>query len=242
MPAFGGLTPYPRRLGGRRPVAEAVLRDLNAARGTAYDTSEGTAVYVENLAYARAIAAGFATNQRLTNQIIPLKMTDGLPRWERILKIIPSSLSPASDRRVAVNRALARAGRASSYATIFTALDELIGDFIIAIEHIDLSIATIHVPDGTYPFGTVALGAPWMSTVQHVLVRLQKPTGYTESDFYNAAAKASSLLDEALPVDVTFAWYRAPDTGAAVDVSGGPSAAGFYLDDEHNLDNNVFDT
>lgn len=240
MPAFGGLSPYPRRLGGRRPPAEAILRDLNAARGTAYDTSPGTSVYIENLAYARAIAAAFATNDRLSNQIIPLKMTSALPRWERIMKIIPARSTPPAARRRAVHDALARAGQETVHATLYTALANAVGEVFVALEYIDHSIATIHVPDGTYPFGTVSEGVPWSSTTQHILAKLQRPTGYTEADFYEAAGKVSKILDDALPSDATFAWYRAPEVGAPINVVGGPSEAGFYLD-ERNLDSSVFD-
>ena len=39
---------------------------------------------------------------------------------------------------------------------------------------------------------------------------------------------------------MTVDWYRAPELGTPITVSGGPSAAGFYLD-ERNLNESVFD-
>ena len=73
------------------------------------------------------------------------------------------------------------------------------------------------------------------------LVRLQKPDGFSEGEFYEQAGKVTSLLDDVLPAWCTFDWYRAPTGGPAVTVAGGPSAGGFYLDQDHNLDNHVFD-
>ncbi len=77
-------------------------------------------------------------------------------------------------------------------------------------------------------------------TVAHILVRIQKPAGATEAMFYEAAGKVAPALDPLVPAWVTFDWYRAP-LSTPINVVGGPSAGGFYLDDEHNLDNNVFD-
>lgn len=245
--AFGGYHPWPRRFGGNRhsgkPLLKVVHESLNAQRGAAFDTDDGTSIAaIENMAYARAIVFdGWEVNARLGNQHDPRRTTDMLSRWERIFKIRPLPKASEASRRAELVRRWERFGGVANHARLTTALANELGSYFVAVEYISLANAVVHVPDATYPWGTVVDGAPWYSTVAHILVRLQKPTGATEGQFYEAAGKVVTILDPIVSAFVTFDWYRAPDTGTAINVSGGPSAGGFYLDDEHNLDNNVFD-
>lgn len=245
--SFGGYHPYPRRFGGGRyegkPLLEVVHQSLNAARGAAFDTDSDTSIAaVETMAWARALAYdGWELNARLGHQWDARRTTDMLPRWERIFKIRPRPDATERERRDELVLRWERFGGVSNHARLTTALSEVLGDYFVAVEYISLANAVVHAPDATYPWGTVVSGVPWYSTVAHILVRLQKPTGATEAQFYEAAGKVVTTLDPIISAFVTFDWYRAPDTGASVNVSGGPSAGGFYLDDEHNLDNNVFD-
>lgn len=240
MPAFGGMSPFPIRFGGGKTRTQVILSALNADRGTAFDTADRTTtVYVENMAIARAIAAGWGTNVRLGNIRKPSAMTDTiLGRWETILGILPAPTDSEAVRRNRVATLFARTGQAAINGFLTTLLSNALGAAFVAIEHVDYSNAVILVPDGTYPWGSVG-SVPWSSTVAHILVRLQKPAGWAESDFYSAAANVATILESALPVWVTFDWYRPGPTSVAV--TGGPSAGGFYLDDSHNLDNEVFD-
>lgn len=246
---FGGYHPLPKRFGGNRhegkPLLEVVHQSLNAQRGAAFDMDSTTSIAnVETMAWARAIAYdGWEVNARLGHQWDARRTTDMLPRWERIFKINPAPGTSGRERRAELLRRWGRFGGIANHARLTTALEDVLGDYFVAVEYISLANAVVTMPDNTYPveWGTVAEGAPWSSTVAHILVRLQKPTGATEAQFYEAAGKVVTTLDPIVSAFVTFDWYRAPDTGASVDVSGGPSAGGFYLDDEHNLDNNVFD-
>jgi hypothetical protein len=244
--AFGGYHPYPRRFGGGRhsgkPLLQVVHESLNAARGAAFDTDSETSIAaVETMAWARAIVFdGWELNARLGHQWDARRTTDMLPRWEQIFKIRPAPGASTRDRRVELVRRWERFGAISHHARLETALEAALGDYFVAVEYISLANAVVHVPDGSYPWGTVVTGVPWYSTVAHITVRLQKPAGATEAQFYEAAGKVSFTLDPIVSAFVTFDWYRAPES-TPVNVSGGPSAGGFYLDDEHNLDNNVFD-
>ncbi len=240
---LGGFHPYPKRYGGGRPLLKVMHDALNAARGTAIDAADSTsAAWVENMAYARAIVFdGHGTMERLGNQRDPSRMTDFIPRWEGIFKIIPSPTATDSERRAAIRARFRRFLDASAlHSRVESALRAAIPTYFSAIEYISYANAVIHVPDASYPWGTVVNGYPWTSTTAHLLVLLVKPTGATEGDFYNAAAKVPPILDAILPAWMTFDWYRRPAGGPAVNVSGGPSQGGFYLDDPHNLDNNVF--
>jgi hypothetical protein len=245
--SYGGYHPYPRRFGGQRhdgkPLLQVVHESLNAQRGAAFDTDDGTSVAaIENMAYARAITYdGWELNRRLGMQWDARRVTDTLPRWEAIFKIRPAPGASERERREVLASRWARFGGVTNHSRLVTELSTALGDYFVAVEYISLANAVVHVPDGTYPWGTVAPGVPWYSTVAHLLVRLQKPTGATEAQFYEAAGKVVTILDPIVSSFVTFDWYRAPEGYAAINVVGGPSAGGFYFDAEHNLDNNVFD-
>lgn len=237
---YGGYFPYPRTFGGGRPRLQIIHDALNAARGTAFDaTNQSTIVWVENMAYARALCFdGYGTNDKLANQSDPARMTDYLPRWEKIFRIpVPVDASPYERRLEVAKRFRRFVDSTGLHARLRDTLREVLGDVFGALEYIDPSIAAIYVPDNTYPYGTVQPGHPWYSTVCHILVLLTKPANYTEGEFYAAAAKIFPAVDSFLPAWVSLDWYRRP-VGTPVNVSGGPSQAGFYWDNEHNLDNN----
>lgn len=238
MGSYGGLAPYPRRYGGGRTTTRIALDALNAGRGTGYSPTWESKVYVHNLSIARAIAAAWGTNERLRNIWDPWRMPqEVLVRWERMLAMPPRSKDTWLDRRRRLAKRFLRFGRASFKGYLEALLEDELGNVFVAVENIDYSIASITVPDGSYPWGTPSLYAPWSSSVAHVLVRLQKPAGFTEAQFYAAAAKVIPALDPALPVWSTVAWYRPGPINT--NVPGGPSAAGFYLDTPANLDNQV---
>ena len=241
---FGGYHPYPRRFGGGRPPLKVLHESINAGRGTALDASNpDTIAWVEGMAYARAIYfAGVMTNERLSHQWDPARMTDMLSRWEAIYGLRPAPSDDDATRRAAVRAKMERFLVASSiHARLVTRLAADLGEVFSAIEYISTANAIITVPDASYPWGSVVSGRPWSSSVAHILILLVKPAGYTEGEFYEAAGKVAPALDGIVPAWCTFDWYRAPAAGAAVTVSGGPSQAGFYLDNDHNLDNSVFD-
>jgi hypothetical protein len=164
--------------------------------------------------------------------------SDMLARWERILNLAPAPTDTEATRRARVARVFAFVGFATNSGYLASILSSALGSAFVAVEHIDYSIAVIDVPDGSYPWGTVSSDAPWSSTVAHLMIRLQKPTGWTEGQFYAAAAMVFTLLDPVVPAWVTIDYYRGGPTAAPV--VGGPSAGGFILDDSPNLDNEVF--
>lgn len=227
---WGGLAPYPRRCGGAVPRLRILLDSLNRSTGRAIDTSETGYAFVKNMAIARLLDGAWATNERLGNQSIPSKMTTTLGRWETILSIRTDETSTPTDRRNAVAERFYRFGSVFNRNYLVAELERRLADFFVAVEFIgDVSLAQIDTDEDT-----------WSSTLAHVLVLLQKPTGATEGDLYEAAAKVSDILDPLLPAWSYFDWYREPESGG-IFVVDGPSEGGFFLDDNHNLDNNVFD-
>jgi len=241
MPKFGGYSPFPKRMGGGRPRVETLTKALAADRGDGFDAlNRETIAYTIDTSAARALSAAWGTNQRLAQLWDPRRMSeDVLARWEKILALAPLAGESEGTRRTRVEAVLARFGSPAWASAISAQLTAEIGSAFVGIETISYALANILVPDGTYPWGVVG-GVPWSSTVAHILILLQKPTGWTEGQFYDAAAKVVLVLDPLLPAWVSYDWYRQPDTGTPVSVPGGPSVGGFCLDNEHNFDS-VFD-
>jgi hypothetical protein len=242
MGSYGGVRPYPRRYGGAKPKAKVFLDAMTAARGTAYDAATPTtAVYIENLAIARAIARAWDTNEGLGNIWNARRMgVEMLERWERIYALAVDPDDTLDLRRGRLEVLQLAIGQASIASQIATLLTNALGSVFVAVETIGVGVANIGVPDGSFPFGVVISGCPWFSTVNHLLIRVTQPTGYRDDQFYDAVARIFEIVDPMLPSHMTFDWYRAPQSGTPVVVAGGPSAAGFYLD-ERNLDESVFD-
>ena len=224
---FGGLHPSPYSMGGGSPSLEQILDSLAAQIGPAYDTAEGGIVYVELMAEARAIHAIWKQNERLGNQWIGAKMTDFLPRWEKIYRIAPRPTATLPERRARVTIAQARAGRCDS-EKLYEVCQTILGDAFVSIVNLSSATANVYTPTG-WPMGSHSAAIDWLSTVAHVAVKVAQPSTMDDGDFYDRCGDLVSELDLILPAWVTFDWFRE-----------GPSGAGFFLD-ETNLDNEAFD-
>lgn len=244
MARFGSFAPYPRRFGGGptrvRATFDSLNEQLHGANGAPPEWS--SVRYARNLVVARMLAAAWASARRVGGIRDPWR-TVALDRLERIHRTVPRPGDTEAGRRRRLAALMAREGERITRARIEEMLREALGELFVAVEFIDVDLAVVHVPANTYPWGTVVDGVPWYSTVAHTLVLVEKPAFMTEAEFYDRVAGVHAALDPVVPVWATFDWYRAPlnTSPGPVDVVGGPSMAGFYLDDDHNLDNNVFD-
>jgi len=228
-------------MGGGTPIAKRIFDALVLARGPAVDAGNPQKIaYYETLAEARAIAAAWSTNERLGNQRDARRMTSMLERWEKIYGLRVDAKDTLAERRTRVAVAQARVGQASLSSAVYNEAVLALGEFFYAIEPTAPTVAQITVPSVSYPWGSVSDGAPWSSTVAHVLIRVQVPTGRADAELYERVAALADALEPMLPAWATWDWYRAPEVGAPVSVVGGPSAGGFYLD-ERNLNESVFD-
>lgn len=241
--AFGGYHPYPRRYGGGRPALQTFHESLNAQRGTALAGADASSiVWLEDLALMRAIVFdGWHTNQRLAHQWDPRRMTDMLGRWERLMKLRPALGATPTERRDGILERFERFSGIANHAKLLKNLEHALGAAFVGVEYISVANAVVTVPDATYPWGAANPSRPWSSTVARILVQITKPQGWSEDQFYEAAAKVGPIIDALAPAWVAYDWYRGPVGYPPIVVAGGPQAAGFYLDAEHNLDNNVFD-
>src|SRR5690348_510827 len=99
----GGFNPSPEKFGASKGhIEEALLEALLETDGTALSKEVSSYVYAERFAEARTIAYLWHLNQRMANQWDPRRMTDFLPRWERIYGIRPLSSDTDVDRRAKV--------------------------------------------------------------------------------------------------------------------------------------------
>lgn len=228
MPFTGGSASMPATVGGDDDVYDAILEGLNAAHGTAYDVSEGSNVYVENAAYADAIVGIWETNQRIANEVDPLRMTSMLPRWERIMRIVPADGVTTPARRREIARRWARNGVVTTDQNLFDEVRDVIGNVLVAIEYDSSGTATSFWPSGT-PSSTT----PWYSTTSNARLHVEPTAGMTDPEFYIEVGKAIDVFDARLPAWATVMWWRN-------DLITG--VRGFYLDRAVNLDNCAFDT
>lgn len=217
----------------RDSTTETILRSLLDARGVAYDTGTGSLVYVECLAHARVLAAVWRFHRRLRNQFDPLRMTEFLPRWERIFRIPAAPSATQNDRRAAVAAKFALIGQRANANGLHDLLASILPDLSPVVVRTASSAANtqthvaVAVPGGVTTTGT----SRWLSTVSHLGIRVTKPAWMTEADFYAQAGRIWQWLPGFLSAWCTFDWYRE-------DVSG----TGFVLDTTPNLDNQAFDT
>ena len=233
----GAFNPSPLKTGAEQGhVEEALLDYLVEADGTALSPDVDSFVWAEHLAESRAIAYLWHTNQKMANQWDPRRMTDFLPRWEKILGIVPLPRDNDVDRRAKVKAKLETYGEPGTQQVIQDVLTTVLGDVFVSIVNSPSSIATGYVTGGvtipggvTLPDGT-PFGESWYSTIAYLAIETQKPSGFTDSDFYDAVGQISQFLDGLVPGWVTYDWF----------LDGG-SGAGFYLDDDFNLDNQRFD-
>ena len=228
MPTFGGMSPSPIRYGGGIPSLQRIIESLASQLGTAYDTEDTDGiVYLELMAEARCIQAMWSQNARMANQWQAARMTDFLERWERIYKIPVFFSDTLVERRARVGVAQARVGRSDGPA-VYDVCSTILGTAFVAIVHTTSAAAVVWTPTG-WPMGSHGT-TNWYSTVAHVAVKVTQPSSMSDAEFYDRTAALMVALDGVLPAWVTFDWYREGGFGA-----------GFYLDDEHNLDNEAFD-
>lgn len=226
MPAQGGYVPGFERYGGGVPTLKHLLDSLNQQRGTAYNTSTTSPVWVENMAIARAINDVWDTNQRLGSQNDPARMLAAvtLPRWEQILGITPSPSDAEPVRRARIQSRFARFGQQVTPSVVSAKLSAALGMVFVALQQTTPANVVQWWPANP---NADPVTVPWSSTYAHTVVFTQKPAGWTEGQYRQAIAPVFPLLDSLLPSWATW------DVVHADSVNG---ILGWYLDSPYNLD------
>ncbi len=236
---FGGYFPSPERYGTSKPDLKFIADSLDRAMGNAYDTSEQTIAHIENEAYARAIIDVWENNQRMTNQFLPSRLSSFIPRWEKILGLYPKPDETPVERRVRIVEIFDRISQLANHTRIYDILSERLGQHFVELREIAVADAIVWWPVNPNPI------APWASTVAHILIQTRladpiNPDAWTEQEFNEAITSIGPILEDTLPAWVTWDWYRDgighPPSAWAPDPD-----AGFYLDEDFDLDYEIFD-
>jgi hypothetical protein len=200
--------------------------------GKPYDRKDTSLLFIRCNAYARALTAVWSAYFRILNQIDPHTMTDFLPSWESVFGITPAFNVSLEARRAQLALRMQYLKSGGSIALFIKLLRTILPNTFDHVELIPSTLANTHVPLGaTVPGGiNVPADGQWSSTISHILVIVKKPVTMTENEFYTEVGQLYNYASLMLPAWATFDWAR-----------DGAMGLGFYLDDEHNLDNERFD-
>jgi hypothetical protein len=212
-------------------TTETILASLLDAHGTAYDADTGSTIYCELEAYAMAIASAWDTGRRLACQFDPLRMSDFLPRWEKIFGLRPRVEDSAVDRRRMVARKFVQIGQMPNASAITDLLNDILPSTFVGLVYTASGDAEVHVPLGaTIPGGITAAAGDWASSVAFLAIETDQPATMTDAEYRSEVGTTYAWLEDALP-----AWV---EYGEFLDGAGG---IGFFLDEERNLDGQRFD-
>jgi hypothetical protein len=228
----GAFNPHPLQFGQQsQKIIEQLQTGLADAQGTALATEQGTVAWVENHATARVVAELANAAQKLANQWDPLKTTDFLERWERILGIVPSPTESDNERRMNLLLKLSLSGEAPTYQVVYDFIKDLLGNLFVTIINTSSNDANSSIPGGlVIPGGAILGNDDWRSSISYMAIETFKPDNVEYYQFYNIVNKIFIYLPYFLPAWCTFDWFL-----------DGPNGIGFYLDQDYNLDNQRFD-
>lgn len=230
----GNFNPSPLTTGAEKGrLEEVLLADGLDADGTALAKDVDSFVWAERNAEARALAYLWHLNRRMANQWDPRRMTDFLPRWEKILGLRPLAGATDVARRAAVLAKMQLFGQPGTQQVLTDLLHTLFDELgiFVGIVNTSSAVAVGTVPGGaTVPGGVTLPDGDWYSSIAHLAIETVQPDGVDDPTFYDAVGQIAQAIDGIVPAWVTFDWFL-----------DGSHGAGFYLDEEKNLDNQRFD-
>ena len=237
MAGFGGSNPYPRRF-ARNVLLTALTESIHAGRGSSVSQEKTSIVWLESHCIARALHGAWGTNRRIGYCFQPAKCpAELLPRWRTILRIYGGT---DTDMRERWARRWTYFSRETTHALIMETLQRVFGSTFVGVDPASIDNVDSVDADPSEPY--LAFDdkdkGPWIGTPYRVIARLEPPAGMSPMEFYDLTSLGEREMDEVLPAWYEFVWYRPPETGAPIAVTGGASAGGFYLD-ERNLDNSA---
>lgn len=195
---------------------ETVLKNLNKARGNAYssyqDEDTSSLVYVENLAYAKAISEIYGAAQRAKNQLDPNKMSVFIPRWNQLLGIIPNYDDTIDQQKAVIAIKLALLSKRPINAELENLCRAYLGEYFVEIIH-DISSnnqGSIGNNESLTISGGVTLPADtsWHSGLSHIIIRCWQPRTpegqvlETDFEYDQRVNRLLYVLDDFLPAYV----------------------------------------
>lgn len=226
------FNPSPMRFGASNvSLIESILDSLKTAMGTAFDVQFGSITWIYLQAIARVFNDVYEQNKRFSYQWDPLRVTDFLARWEKIYGIVPTSSDTLVDRREKLAYKMGLVGQSPTAQVVQDLLVTLLNDVFVSIENIASADANCAIPGGaTIPGGNTIPDGDWFSTTSYIPIKVIQPDYMDDLTFYETVAQIFAYLSDLMPAWVTFDWFRDSEV----------YGTGFYLDAEHNLDNQAF--
>jgi hypothetical protein len=227
----GRYNPSPERYGAEKDtLLEVLLRTLQENLGDGFTVDDGANLTAELVADARALGDLFNTIQRFANQWDPDRMTDFLPRWEKIFGLSPAPGATPNARRRAVKLAMQALGQAPTQQRIFDMLTTLLGPALVSLVPGKTTEQIGSIPGGlVIPGGPTLVDGHFCSWVSSIFIHVEKPANQTALEFANAKASCAPALNKALPAWTAWTMYENNSDGVR----------GFKLD-EPNLDREAF--
>ncbi len=203
MSTLGQWGSFPFSFGGdaepEEVVYSALLLALSPEPGVGYDVSDPL-LQGEIASYAGIAGGVWNVNERLSNQVLPLRMLEALPDAEAILKIRPTP-EQSDDERRAVVAGKTIALRGNTMSDIEAAVRAVAGDQFVAVWTAPESSVYCY-----WPYGSPGPpGQEWSSNRCFVKVQITKAGLGSQAAFLRLRSSIEALLHVMLPSAHTFA-------------------------------------
>ena len=201
---FGAYGGFPFEFGGSDGVHEAEHMALLDELAPGWDVSEGTQVWNECYAHARAVTTIWYLSDRLKNEVLPLRMLSNLEEWEAAtgLRVVDGDTDIARRQRLAAKlRGLA----GNTISDIQGACTAVFGASFLGL--INAADVIAYWPGGPEIAGvTCAPGPPgleWSSNRVALAVQVTRD-GLAAGVFEDKLAALAEVLDGMLPAWMTY--------------------------------------
>jgi hypothetical protein len=198
MAGFGRFNPVPMRLGGGKRPHEVAYDALVKAYSENLDVSDNTIAELEAFAESRILGTAWVASKSLANQMIPARMTSGLPIWEEATNVNPDNFDSVQERRSEVAGKL-RGLFNNAEPDIRDAAEEVMGVNFVAVHFTASADDTTYWP-GENPGPPET---PWTSNSCMVWVQVTK-TGLSQERFDKLVGRLGRMLDDLIPAWMGF--------------------------------------
>jgi len=188
----------PLRLGARDDTLDIEHGALLDALRRYFDTSEGTELWDETRAEARAIEMIWRIGWRVGKQNFPLKMLENLPKWEEACRLKPAIGTPDVERRAALAGKLRGLG-GNDVASMIASAALVAGKNFTSGNLIDPSDVVSYWP-GINPGPP---GYEFSSSFATLGIQLNK-NGLSEAEFLALRNKVIENIDDLRPSWMTY--------------------------------------
>jgi len=217
MAGFGRFNPFPLRFGGGKRPIELAHNALIAAYSQNLDADDSTIVGLEAYAEARVVSQVWTASNRLGHQLVPKKMIENLPIWEKATGLQPDATDSEVERRAELAGKM-RGLFNNAEPDIRDACQEVLGDCFVDVHYTATADEITYWP-GLNPGAPLT---PWTSNVCMVWVEVAK-NHLSQEAFDRKIGRLGRMLDDMLPVWMGFNFYttdtNGTDEGFILDVS-----------------------